>query len=164
MARPFDDEAPERASTQISQEAEVERLARLAERSCWCGIRHNTGERLTPLRRRPAEFPATRQHPPQLGVFVSQLPFGVSRADVSGLLASMLHEVGVTPRNISPFPDREDPSRHAGHAIVTVSQVSDAGLVIDALNGHEIFGLRDWRLVLRADFARPKIQGVPRGR
>ena len=164
MARPFDDEAPQWASAQISLEAEQQRLDRLAERSCWCGVRHNTGERLTPLRRRPAEMPPTRLQPAQLGVFVSQLPFGVSRADVAGLLTSMLEEVGVSPRNVLPFADREDPSRHAGHAIITVDRVWDAGLVIDALNGHELFGNRDRRLVLRADFARPRTQGASRGR
>lgn len=162
MARPFDDDAAPRASNQTSDEAEQQRQLRLAERSCWCGMLHNTGERLTAFRQRPATFPPTRQQPAQLGVFVSQLPFDIPRIEVGDLLKTMLEAAELSPRSIRVFPDRENGSGHAGHAVVVMNSVSDAGTAIDALNGHEMFGRRDRRMVMRADFARPKVQDARR--
>ena len=34
--------------------------------------------------------------------------------------------------------------------------IYDAGIVIDTLNGHEFFGLNGKRMMVRADFARPR--------
>ena len=152
----FDDEyeePPTRRSKKREARAEPSPTANLA---CWCGIRHETGERLSSMSSSLTPFPETRQQPAQDSVFVSALPYSVSRDDIPQLLSRMLKESGVICRTIYVLPDPNNRTRHTGQAIVTMYSPRDAGIVIDTLNGHEFFGLNGKRMMVRADFARPR--------
>ncbi len=152
----FDDEyeeIPTRRSKKREAPSEPIPAANLA---CWCGIRHETGERLSSMSSSLTPFPETRQQPAQDSVFVSALPYSVSRDDIPQLLSRMLKESGVICRTIYVLPDPNNRTRHTGQAIVTMYSPRDAGIVIDTLNGHEFFGLNGKRMMVRADFARPR--------
>lgn len=156
----FDDEYEESPARRSKKREAPQEPSPTANLACWCGIRHETGERLSPMSSPLTPFPETRQQPAQDSVFVSALPFSVSRDDIPQLLSRMIKGSGLICRNIYVLPDANNKTRHTGQAIVTMYGTSDAGIAIDTLNGHEFFGLNGNRMMMRADFARPRPMSI----
>jgi len=187
----------ERLAEVVRVEAEKKRLhdeanakahdARMREwSSCWCGINHQTGERLTEKRERPATM-AARLSEPSRSIFVGNLPYELSEKQITDAIAGLLgispaHAVRrfrllkdkvetATPDNVDAAEDcasdsfwtldniyapRHPPRTHKGSGFLMCRSQEEARGVIEQIHGHELIGNRGRRFAIRADFAKSR--------
>lgn len=153
--------------------------------SCWCGVDHVSGERLTQPRNRPAT--TAEFGPRSCSVFVGNLPYEIDESAIRAALTDLIggelaqrfrlaKEQPAPP--VEPCDDADDydyfwsayhhaprhrPKSHKGLGFISRRNPVEAKATIDVLQGHELITPRGRKFAIRANFARPHT-GPSRGK
>ncbi len=122
--------------------------------SCWCGINHNSGNKITDLRLhdKPALRPLGTGYP---AVFIGGLPYELVDGAIKDLIRNLLGP-GISDRFLDGLRiPRWDDGQGRGIAFLACRSIEQAAGVITCINGHQVCGFKK-KMTLAANYGRAK--------